>query len=462
MPALAAAAVGVLAALALRGAPPRDCGARGVVCGGACSRARAALASELVGQAQAAEALAAAACDHLPAVRPYSRRRPLALSVHGPPGVGKSLAHALLAGALYNASEGADCPGSACPAYRVVFGADYTAQEREVQLVALRNALTGHLSRHPQALVVIEEYDKMDCAVRGVVRSLLDGGLTTTARGRYASSGGGGGVGEAALAEAFVGAAGAPAAQVSFADAIFVLESNVGYLEIYGDAEAQAANGSAALSAELYDRKLKDAVFGAWLRQGCESRVDSQRLLGLIDAFVPFAPLGRAHLEALAAKRLEARAARERALGRFELSWARGELEAHLASRAEYDADGGWAIEGAKEMDTIFSRHVSRPLRAWADARGIAEADAAAEAEADTARWRRRALEEAVAGALQVVTAAGREALHAAGALPPAGEEPSTGDAVTAGRNTVAPQEPLPHVRLEVVNGRVRAVDDDA
>ena len=67
-----------------------------------------------------------------------------------------------------------------------------------------------------------------------------------------------------------------------------------------------------------------------------------------------------------------------------------------------------------------------------------------------------------MAGALQVVTAAGREALHAAGALPPAGEEPSTGDAVTAGRNTVAPQEPLPHVRLEVVNGRVRAVDDDA
>ena len=37
-----------------------------------------------------------------------------------------------------------------------------------------------------------------------------------------------------------------------------------------------------------------------------------------------------------------------------------------------------------------------------------------------------------------------------------------SGDAVTAGRNTVAPQEPLPHVRLEVVNGRVRAVDDDA
>jgi DNA polymerase III delta prime subunit len=71
-----------------------------------------------VGQELAVRQLSDAVCDYL--AQPQAIR-PLILSAHGPPGVGKSLSHLLLARALYKKqpSDKMKCPGSDCPGYKV-------------------------------------------------------------------------------------------------------------------------------------------------------------------------------------------------------------------------------------------------------------------------------------------------------------------------------------------------------
>ena len=62
---------------------------------------------------------------------------------------------------------------------------DYTASERAAQHDLLRAAVLEHLGRHPDALLVVEEYDKLDCPTRGFLRQLLErghGGNVTTDR----------------------------------------------------------------------------------------------------------------------------------------------------------------------------------------------------------------------------------------------------------------------------------------
>ena len=54
-----------------------------------------------------------------------------------------------------------ECPGADCPAYKVIFGVDYVATEHETQARLLRDALLTHLARFPNAVVVVEEYDKL-------------------------------------------------------------------------------------------------------------------------------------------------------------------------------------------------------------------------------------------------------------------------------------------------------------
>lgn len=58
-------------------------------------------------------------CHHLTATKRPGR--PLIISAHGPPGVGKTLSHQLLARALYNQRprDGLDCPGRDCRGYKV-------------------------------------------------------------------------------------------------------------------------------------------------------------------------------------------------------------------------------------------------------------------------------------------------------------------------------------------------------
>jgi hypothetical protein len=126
-------------------------------------------------------------------------RKPLVVSLHGPPGVGKTYFHKLLAEAVYNMTgapgrpaacdPGACCmllPGSRpkqplclrkarpahtglpcaggfdCPGYRVVFGTDYLAAEREQQAAALHGSLVTHLRKYPESILVIEGAQRGD------------------------------------------------------------------------------------------------------------------------------------------------------------------------------------------------------------------------------------------------------------------------------------------------------------
>lgn len=83
---------------------------------GACPRLEHHLGTHLAGQGPAVEVAVDAVCAHLADAHP---QRPLVLSVHGPPGVGKSYFHLLAAQALYNLTDGQyECPGYHCPAYK--------------------------------------------------------------------------------------------------------------------------------------------------------------------------------------------------------------------------------------------------------------------------------------------------------------------------------------------------------
>ena len=107
--AVAVAATAAFYALLVRTRAP--CGVDGTFCGAregvACARLRAHLHGHLHGQTVATDLLADAICDHLENPHPS---KPLVLAVHGPPGVGKSYFHQLLAQAVYGAVEDEDMP----------------------------------------------------------------------------------------------------------------------------------------------------------------------------------------------------------------------------------------------------------------------------------------------------------------------------------------------------------------
>ncbi len=50
---------------------------------------------------------------------------------------------------------------------------DYLVAEKSARLASLRESLISHLRRSPESLVVVEEYDKLDCDARGLWRQLL-------------------------------------------------------------------------------------------------------------------------------------------------------------------------------------------------------------------------------------------------------------------------------------------------
>jgi pantothenate kinase-related protein Tda10 len=67
-----------------------------------------------------------AICHHLQSTQRHGQQQqrqgqPLIISVHGPPGVGKTYSHQLLARALYssNYTQATRCPGPHCGGYKV-------------------------------------------------------------------------------------------------------------------------------------------------------------------------------------------------------------------------------------------------------------------------------------------------------------------------------------------------------
>lgn len=326
------------------------------------------------------------------------------ISVHGPPGVGKSFLHSVLADALFagsggaraslashawagigapngtggEADAGADatpwlfrprCTRSLCPAYRILFGTSYLSEDADRKFSELRHNLVRHVRGYRESLVVIEEYDKMDCRSRGLLRELIDH----------------------ALAE-----------KIQWGRSIVVLESNTGYLQLMqllrgadagepGGGRAGADDGAdgpppaARMRAEEAQKVLKDLVFDTWrkndIRDCREDRVRTLRTLGMIDMFVPFFPLRAEDIRALFEMLLRARAHAEAVQRRAvrAMTWDE-DVVAFLASRVEYE--DGFAIEGAKEGRATMSRHVTRAIHAWnstrpAEAAGGPEAEGA-------------------------------------------------------------------------------------
>ena len=54
-----------------------------------------------------------------------------------------------------------------------MFGMDYVTAQRQAQHAAARAAVLNHLRRSRRALLVVEEYDKLDCATRAMFRQLF-------------------------------------------------------------------------------------------------------------------------------------------------------------------------------------------------------------------------------------------------------------------------------------------------
>ena len=50
---------------------------------------------------------------------------------------------------------------------------DYINADSKQQHWYLRKTVLDHLHRYPESLLVIEEYDKLDCSARNVLRQLV-------------------------------------------------------------------------------------------------------------------------------------------------------------------------------------------------------------------------------------------------------------------------------------------------
>lgn len=296
---------------------------------GACERFEPFLRSRLVGQELALKQTSDAICDHLAKENPI---KPLVMSFHGPPGVGKSLFHRLAARVLYikNPEKMArQCPGRDCAGYKVLYGMDYLEEEKTNQHMALRTSVLSHLKKAPESLIVIEEYDKLDCHMRGFFRQLLENSMS---------------------------------ANVSLAKAVVLLESNLGWTQLHELLESYKGDQS-SISAEHAQRTLKDLVFQRWLEEGCEDRTDTLKMVGLVDFFLPFFPLQKKDLEQIVEIRLGEKleeTVRGQRAGPF--IWG-PEIAKFILEKVDFD--GRYAVEGAKEVDTLVTRYVSRPLREW-------------------------------------------------------------------------------------------------
>lgn len=277
-----------------------------------------------MGQDLAVRQLVDAVCHHLATPHPP---KPLVLSAHGPPGVGKTLTHQLLAQALYNKhpEKAVECPGRHCKGYKVVYGLDYLSSERDAQLDRLRGALLEHLRTAPESLLVIEEYDKLDCASRGMLRQLLQN---------------------------------PEIANATMNRAIVMLESNLGMSELQQLLEEQGSRKK--ITAEAAESRVKELVFRAWSGSGCETFADTLRLTGLIDFYLPYFPLERRHVEELLRRGLAARGAELQRTKHTSLEWDERIVQ-FLCSKIEFD--GAYPLEGAKGVESVITRYVSRIAR---------------------------------------------------------------------------------------------------
>ena len=243
-----------------------------------------------------------------------------------------------------NRERRGSCPGPDCPAYAIVFGTDYASSEAEAQSAALRDALLRRLRSYASSVLVVEEYDKMGCAARGVLRQLLEKGERDEAE---------------------------------FKRSIFVLEANAGFATIKKtlDEETFTAKAEAPLTTPSFSpaattrtqRFLRDLVFSRWADDACEDLADTKRAVAAVDVFAPFLPLDRRAIESIVRRHLDARREDKTDPGLNgdaalrSLTYDETPVLAFLTNQVEFE--GAYAIEGGKEAPAALSRFVTRALR---------------------------------------------------------------------------------------------------
>lgn len=62
---------------------------------------------------------------------------------------------------------------------QVLYGMDYIQSDRQQQHEMLKSSILEHIRFHPETLLVIEEYDKLDCPTRGLLKQLVDSSHST-------------------------------------------------------------------------------------------------------------------------------------------------------------------------------------------------------------------------------------------------------------------------------------------
>lgn len=201
---------------------------------------------------------------------------------------------------------------------------DYLHEERNDQLGKLKATIIEHMRMYSEPIIVIEEYDKVDCDTREMLRQLFTHPEVAT---------------------------------LKQTKAIFLLESNVGMNELTD--MIPKYKGRDKIPREAIETKLKELMFHVWRDQDCTG-LDILRVQAQIDQYLPYLPLGPEEIRELFKWGLDKRAYDLRREKNLVLVWDK-EVVDYLLDKVEMD--GEYALEGAVAVEKQIIGYVSDLLQ---------------------------------------------------------------------------------------------------
>ena len=137
----------------------------------ACEQLKSAYAARIGGQAAQLTQISNTICRH---IRAEHRTRPLVIALMGPVGVGKSWTTRVTAQALFSRDallpQRCEATRAPCRALLQIGSYSFVAAAREERFAELRHKIAEHVRQFPEALIVLEEFDRMECGLRDMVR----------------------------------------------------------------------------------------------------------------------------------------------------------------------------------------------------------------------------------------------------------------------------------------------------
>ena len=203
-------------------------------------------------------------------------------------------------------------------------------EDRDAQIGLVRSAILRHSSTVTDPLIVIEEYDKLDCQSRAMLRQLISN---------------------------------PEAANTTLNRAIILMESNLGMSDLEQMVVSSKAKGQGKthVSAEAAEKVLRNAVFSSWRHSGCnEEYSDTLKIISLVDFFLPFFPLERDSVTELMRRELKGWAAVLWHEKHTVMRWDEGVVK-FLVSKVDFDGD--FPLEGGKQARNVATRHLARIVR---------------------------------------------------------------------------------------------------